>query len=229
MGRHTGSPLSLLTGVIGILLVCTGCTSTGSAVHLRSTTTTGSHLRPVAPVTTPLPALASVRVVDAYPVVPDGDYSNPLHLGQTVPSDQVSDQVMIGGGTGFGLTGNGYLYPTRTTDGGRSWVIDSPWWFGAPMADAPNFVATIGGATSQVVWAWDAVPKLGLSQVLYTTVDGGLQWWRTFFRGKVTSITQAPTGNLVATVAAESGLTSGPRGTYVSDDGGRSWRYTGAA
>lgn len=135
---------------------------------------------------------------------------------------------------GFTFTGgsDGYLYPARTLDGGKTWEINGAW-FGNPTADAENSVETIGGASSQVAWAWDRPPR-DPSQALFTTIDGGQHWYRTVWQGIVTSIGQGSNGDLVARVAPltfevnHKEVPSGSPGVYMSTDGGSTWEYVKA-
>ena len=153
---------------------------------LSSVTKTPPEHSSAAAAISSIPPVAISRTWNGSLVSP-GDESNPLTYGAAVPVGQLQPPAMIGGGVGFALTGTdrsgGYLYPARTLDGGQTWAIDGAW-FANPTADAVNFVNTIGGASSQVAWAWNrrsAAP----SQVLFTTMDGGRQWYRTVWMGIV--------------------------------------------
>jgi hypothetical protein len=168
---------------------------------------------------------------------PPSDEANPLAYGSAIPIGQLLTPVMIGGGIGYSMTNtNGfisYLYPARTTDGGKSWEINGVW-FANPTADSGNFVDTIGGASSQVAWAWSSRPT-DPSQTLFTTIDGGQQWYRTVWPGIVKSIGQGSNGDLVARVAPlifevnHKVVASGSPGVYTSTDGGGSWEFVRAA
>lgn len=221
--------------VMALALVGTACSSTGSTSRtppLSSVAkTVPEHSSTTAAAISSIPPVAVVRTLKGILVSPDGE-SNPLAFGSPVPVAQLQPPVMIGGEVGFALTqtdtSGGYLYPARTTDGGATWEIDGAW-MGNPTADAGNFVSTIGGASSQAAWAWNSQPS-DPSQVLYTTMDGGGQWYRTVWMGVVTSIGQGSNGDLIARVAPltfevdHRKVLSGSPGVYSSTDGD-TWEY----
>lgn len=117
----------------------------------------------------------------------------------------------------------GFQYPLRTTDAGRTWRVDGPW-FAGPWADGASFAGTMTTFSSNVAAAW------GNGQVLYTTVDAGRHWYMLFFPGTVSAITESrrPSSSsaeveFTLTQTSPYGPGLEPKETYVSRDGGRVW------
>ena len=131
---------------------------------------------------------------------------------------------------GYALTYlNGFEYPLRTTNGGVTWSIDSPYWSG-PWADA--------GAGAVYIDAYSASTAVAYgNQWLYVTTDRGhhwfladhlgmleavepplLEWWVAPAlprRAIVVDAARAGTGKRVGVVVS--------RAQYQSVDGGRTW------
>jgi hypothetical protein len=118
----------------------------------------------------------------------------------------------------------GALYPSTTTNGGKTWRIDGPSFY-APGAQAPRVVTYVGAARPGTYFAFG-----GGGTAVDVTSDSGKRWWQAFLGDLVLAVVPSPKGSLVA-ITQELGGHGGKAVTwvYVSNDGGRHWHYTNKA
>jgi hypothetical protein len=144
-----------------------------------------------------------------------------LAPGSKVGSGSLGQRVFTDAKHGFALAGVGQAqYSAATTDGGKTWKIDSPA-LHINAAQAPLSVLSIGVASRSTIFAF------GGGQVVDTTSDGGKKWYRALFTDLVMAVVRNPQGHLVAFIDAQtgSGSSTGVTWQYVSKNGGRTWRY----
>jgi hypothetical protein len=160
------------------------------------------------------------RSIVARPTPPD--YAN-VKRGTTVPSGWVSSSSFADATHGFGLAeiggeGGGGTHPTRTTNGGATWLTNRPTFFNA-TADGAEGVEYAGVAGDRTELAYGA-------SVVDVTTDAGQTWWQAFLGEQVLAVT-VQNRRLIAIVQQQTtnqGLKA-VTWVYVSSDGGRHWRY----
>lgn len=142
-------------------------------------------------------------------------------VGTPVAGSHLGTRVFASATVGFSMAGvSSAQYPVRTLDGGRIWRVDGPQ-FHVDAADGPEAVGHVGLVDARTYYAWG-------SSVVDVTTNGGRTWWETFMGELVVAVTPGPENNLLAYVQNQVGNNSSHVVTrqYVSDDGGRHWRYT---
>lgn len=122
----------------------------------------------------------------------------------------------------LGHNGNGFEYPLYSTNHGKTWVTDGPYFFG-PWADAPAWVGAL-----QVYSTKFAVAYAQGGQTLYATDDGGRHWYRSLAFSYIVSVTCTVSANPRSSPGtiwvAVSKTGKGPeKYVFTSSDGGRKW------
>lgn len=189
---------TLVVGVLALALTTVGA----SASPTRSAAAAATPPRTVtaAPITRPLGTLAP---------------------GTTVRSRDLGQRVFTDAAHGFALASVGQAqYPAASTDGGKTWKTDGPA-LHINAAQAPLSVTGIGVSNVKTVFAY------GGGQVIDTTNNGGVKWYRALFSGLVMAVVRGATGHLVAFVDGSTSASSsgGVTWQYVSKNGGRTWKY----
>jgi hypothetical protein len=158
-----------------------------------------------------------------------GSFSDPAKSGSVVTSAELGAAPIIykstKGDVGYALvTIEGFEYPIRTVNSGKTWRV-AGMWFQNGSADGAAFASNIKTFSSLVAVAYD--PHEG--GPLYLTTDAGVQWYKASLWGTVTSVAErtvvTPRLLLVftATVVPYSAKTSSESVGYRTDDGGKLW------
>lgn len=122
----------------------------------------------------------------------------------------------------LGQDGNGYEYPLYSTNHGKTWATDGPYFHG-PWADAPAWVGSLQAYTASF-----AVSYSQGGQTLYATDDGGRRWYSSFAFSYIVSVTYSPSAHAASasgTIQVAVSKTGQAPAKYVftSSDGGRKW------
>jgi hypothetical protein len=141
--------------------------------------------------------------------------------GTKVSSHRLGHRIFVDDKHGFALADTGGAqYSAATTDGGKTWRIDSPA-LHLNAAQAPLAVTDLGAASRKTIFAFAS------GQVIDTSSDGGKTWYRAFFVDGETMAVVAVADRLIAFVDISTSNTSskGVTWQFVSTDGGRTWKY----
>ena len=119
----------------------------------------------------------------------------------------------------LGGKGNGFEYPLYSTDYGKTWTTDGPYFHG-PWADAPAWVGTLRAYTADFAVAYDE-----RGQTLYATDDGGRHWYRSLAFSYIVGVTHTTSTTATGTIQVAVSKTGNTPAMYVftSNDGGRKW------
>jgi hypothetical protein len=119
----------------------------------------------------------------------------------------------------LGGEGNGFEYPLHSTNHGKTWTTDGPYFHG-PWADAPAWVGTLRAYTADFAVAYDEG-----GQTLYATDDGGRHWYRSLAFSSIVGVTHTASTTATGTLQVAVSKTGNAPATYVftSNDGGRKW------
>ena len=126
----------------------------------------------------------------------------------------------------LGGDGNGYEYPLRSTNRGKTWATDGPYFHG-PWANAPAWVSSLQAFSATFAVAYE--PE---GQTMYATDDGGRHWYSILAFSYIvnvshvasTSTTSAP--GIIRVSVSKSG-NAPAKYVFTSTDGGRTWvRHT---
>jgi hypothetical protein len=143
-------------------------------------------------------------------------------FGAAIPgSDLAGTRVFANTQVGFGLTADhGQTFPARTTNGGKTWTIDGPQ-FHVDAADGAEGVSFVGIVSANEEFAYGA-------SVVDVSTNAGHTWWETFLGENVTAVVPGRQGLVAFVQQSTSNRQLNPIVTwqYVSDDGGRHWRYS---
>lgn len=142
------------------------------------------------------------------------------HLDSFVASQYVGN---VGWAIAYlGPSGGGFEYPLYSTNHGKTWTTDGPYFHG-PWADAPAWVGAL-----QVYSTKFAVAYAQGGQTLYATDDGGRHWYRSLAFSYIVSVTGTVSTNPKSSPGtiwvAVSKTGKGPaKYVFASSDGGRKW------
>lgn len=122
----------------------------------------------------------------------------------------------------LGQHGNGYEYPLYSTNHGKTWTTDGPYFHG-PWADAPAWVGAFRAYTANFAVAYSQG-----GQTLYATDDGGRHWYMSFAFSYIVSVSLTTNTNATSatgTIRVAVSKTGNAPAKYVftSSDGGRKW------
>ena len=166
----------------------------------------------------PLGSDASYRKA-GYGISPDGTLvpASGGGGGQGVWSDRAFANERVGFALGMYGAAD---YPVETTDGGRTWRIDGPW-FSAAIADGAWGVGYVGVDGPRTFFAYG-------SSAVDVTTNGGRTWWACLLGEQVQAVVPGDGPNeLVAYVQTPVGQSNNSATwQYVTDNGGRTWRYS---
>ena len=122
----------------------------------------------------------------------------------------------------LGTKGNGFEYPLYSTNHGKTWTTDGPYFFG-PWADAPAWVGTLRAYSTKFAVAYEEK-----GQTLYATDDGGRHWFRSLAFSYIVSVSRtalstfsAATGTIQVAVSKTGNAPA--KYVFTSSDGGRKW------
>jgi hypothetical protein len=127
----------------------------------------------------------------------------------------------------LGKSGNGYEYPLYSTDHGKTWTTDGPYFHG-PWADAPAWVGSLRAYSANFAVAYSQG-----GQTLYATDDGGRHWYSSFAFSYIVSVSHTmSTSSTLATgtirIAVSKTGNAPAQYMFTSNDGGRTWvRHAG--
>lgn len=122
----------------------------------------------------------------------------------------------------LGQVGNGFEYPLYSTNHGKTWTTDGPYFHG-PWANAPAWVGKLRAYTATFAVAYQRG-----GQTLYATDDGGHHWYFSFAFSFIVSVSQTMSRNenpATGTIQVAVSSTGKAPAQYVfsSSDGGRRW------
>lgn len=121
----------------------------------------------------------------------------------------------------LGANGNGYEYPLYSTNHGKTWTTDGPYFHG-PWANAPNWAGALQAYSTKLAAAYTR-----RGQTLYVTDDGGRHWYFSYAFSYIVSVRYFPSANanLAGTLQVAVSKTGNAPAMYVftSSDGGRKW------
>jgi hypothetical protein len=122
----------------------------------------------------------------------------------------------------LGQAGNGYEYPLYSTNHGKTWTTDGPYFHG-PWADAPAWVGELQAYSATMAVAYERG-----GQTLYATDDGGRHWYLSFAFSFIVSVSHTMTSSATSgtgTIRVAVSKTGNAPATYVftSRDGGGRW------
>lgn len=153
-----------------------------------------------------------------------GSYANPAKIGTLITALDLKDFPLLSasfsGNVGYAISGvDGFQYPVKTTNHGKTWLVAGIW-FGGPWADGASFALRIKAYSSEVA-------VVITESWFYLTDDGGKHWYQTVVVGHPQSCSELrPRQGGQAPVFActfSSFSSPGSMATYLSDDGGRDW------
>ncbi len=103
--------------------------------------------------------------------------TNEPRIGTTVALSEVNNIEFATGRVGYALGGpQGSEFPLKTSDGGRTWLIDGPALF-LPVADGASAVSDLAVRSACEAYAYGG--SGGGSSIVVTT-DAGKRWWRAY-------------------------------------------------
>lgn len=122
----------------------------------------------------------------------------------------------------LGQDGIGYEYPLYSSNHGKTWITDGPYFHG-PWADAPAWVSALWAYSANFAVAYDRG-----GQTLYATDDGGRHWYASFAFSYIVSVSHTVSTNATSaagTIRVAVSKTGNAPAKYVftSSDGGRKW------
>jgi len=122
----------------------------------------------------------------------------------------------------LGQGGNGYEYPPYSTNHGKTWTTDGPYFHG-PWANAPAWVGALRAYTANF-----GVAYARGGQTLYATDDGGRHWYASFAFSYIVSVSRTVSTNSTSTagairVAVSKTGNAPAKSVFTSSDGGRKW------
>ena len=119
----------------------------------------------------------------------------------------------------LGGKGNGFEYPLYSTNHGKTWTTDGPYFHG-PWADAPAWVGTLRAYSAGFAVAFSEG-----GQTLYATDDGGRHWYRSLAFSYIVGVTRTtgPTAAGILQVAVSKTGNTPTMYVFTSNDGGHKW------